>query len=132
MGIFKAEHMLHSGMSPEVSFYPRLLKACRFTYVELMAKHPAESSHTNSMQNGLLSRLSNSPPVQKWAIMFSIMCLLSAVRQHCYHCQCQVNHDIIILQRLNPKPAIDNGKHPLPFCGLRTARLAALLLKDRT
>lgn len=64
--------------------------------------------------------------------MFSITCLLSAVRHHCCHYQCQVNHDIIVLPRLNPQPTVDNGKHPLPFRRLRTALLAALLPKDRT
>lgn len=39
-----------------------------------MSKYPVESSHTKSTQNGLLSRLSDPPPVQERAIMFSITC----------------------------------------------------------
>lgn len=116
MGIFKAEHMLRSVISPAVSLYPCLLKAWHFTYMESMSKFPAQSSHTNSMQNGLLSEQLPSRSEVSYPVFPNVLLVCS---QHCCHYQCQVNHDIIILPRLNPQPTADNGNHPLPFCRLQ-------------
>lgn len=45
-------------------------------------------------------------------VFHNLPSLFFGVSQHHQHCYCQVNHDIIILLRLNPQLTEDNGKPP--------------------
>lgn len=99
-----------------------------------MSKYPAELlkvPHRNGMQNGLLSRLSGSPPVQDRAIMFAITCSVYCLQSNSTASIVTAKQTMILLfsWELIHNSLKTMESRPFASTGCTSARSVTLLLK---